>query len=70
VERLVEFAVAIPIVAYPVFLVVGTLRGRVRLYKCTVDARYDLRMRAAYPDMVDRTVSESPVTSSARGRQG
>lgn len=50
-ERLIEFIIAIPLVAYPILLAVGTWRGKVRLYKCTVDARHDLRMRAAFPEM-------------------
>ena len=59
-DRVVEYLLAIPIAAYPVALAVGTWRGRLRLYKCTVDARYDLRMRDAYPEMHTRPASPLP----------
>ncbi|MBI1375965.1 MAG: hypothetical protein GC157_00555 [Frankiales bacterium] len=60
-ERLIEFIIAIPLVAYPILLAVGTWRGKVRLYKCTVDARHDLRMRAAFPEMDEQSCPVIPL---------
>lgn len=48
------YLLAVPVVAFVAFLVVGAVAGRVRVRSCcAADPRQDLRMRAAFPDERD-----------------
>ena len=47
---MIQVLLAIPVVAVPAWLVWASWRGRVKVRCCGIDARDDLRMRAAFED--------------------